>query len=920
MAHEIRSPGISVQIIDQTSYSSIVQSGAIAATVGFAEKGPINEPVLCLTKQSYIDTFGEPLKDHYYMGVFADKFLDISPAWFTRIAKDKDFEKLIATNPPSLNFTTVPNPEFWIDISGFPAPNNGIFKVKFTGNQTYSTINDLVSSINNAINNIVLPDGESRLSNYIVVELNNDNTRLVFRSTDYYNVVIKLLPSNDNVNNVIRLTGNGALGFPPTGASSTDTGSYSYSRAIVPINLIPETKASVSSSTPITISQLNKLSAFNKMTVEVDGSPTEPFKVYQDVDLTPSTGTPATFPVLSALNSPVLNVNLSGATFTITLSGFYHFMTGNNAASVNNNFTITTTIDGSVTPFTINDLVADLNSALAGVTIGANNLKNYIQFEIYDTNKIRLTNGDGGLKNFGSQVSLTIASGTGDVANLGYVAPSQSSSGANTTWTVAGIANKINAIVDMVEATSSANVLTIRSKRGGTTSFIRLLNPTNPSLSALSEVLNIPHQTSSTGTPEANSGIVNFLSKDPGSFGNKIKVRTYTTTNQVTGDTVYNINVYLKDQLVEQYTNVNWTDKNSNRFVVKLLENSKYIRVDFGPTTQHPEPDLHLPPLTPPPNNGQGGAPEYWVLTGGSDGIPTSQEEIDSLAVQALDNYIDKERYVIDLILAPGFVGNPVVNKLINIAENRRDLLALVDPPPFLTWKQVIDWHNGNYTSGSQNSVAINSQYVVTTWDWQKDFDQFNDRYIDLPASVYEAIAIARTDKNYNFWEAPAGPVRGVVNSISSYSRPTQEQREYLYNDVDNSCINPIVQLTNEGIMIYGQKTCLRVNKAMNRINVVRTVNSIKRNVEAIGRKYIFELSNAATWASVSRELTSYLSNLQERGCLTSFSVIFDASTNTPERIDQGIMYGKIFIQPVKVTERIFIDLTITNTGAEATT
>jgi hypothetical protein len=46
--------------------------------------------------------------------------------------------------------------------------------------------------------------------------------------------------------------------------------------------------------------------------------------------------------------------------------------------------------------------------------------------------------------------------------------------------------------------------------------------------------------------------------------------------------------------------------------------------------------------------------------------------------------------------------------------------------------------------------------------------------------------------------------------------------------------------------------------------------------------------------------------------------VVFDASTNTANYIDAGIMYGKVFIQPTRVAERIFIDLTIQRTGALA--
>jgi phage tail sheath protein FI len=116
--------------------------------------------------------------------------------------------------------------------------------------------------------------------------------------------------------------------------------------------------------------------------------------------------------------------------------------------------------------------------------------------------------------------------------------------------------------------------------------------------------------------------------------------------------------------------------------------------------------------------------------------------------------------------------------------------------------------------------------------------------------------------------------------------------------------------------MIYGQKTCLRQSKAMNRINVVRNVNVISRNVERIARGYVFSLNDASTWNDLTRALRSYLSNIAERGGLTNYGVTIQP---TNEQIDQLIIYGKIFIQPVRVAEKIYLDISIDSTGATVT-
>lgn len=916
MAHDINSPGVSVQVIDQTTFAATAQ-GTVSAAVGFAEKGPINEPTLIVSKQAYNKTFGAPVSDNHYMGMFAEKFMDVSVGWFTRIAKEKEYEQVCGTAAPSLDFSGVTTPQFWVELNDFPIPNNGLFRVTFNGSTTYPDLDALVDAINNGFSNVTLPDGSTTLDNYVTATLDETESYVCIRSDNYMNVRITMHSTEDTANDVLGTSGTGVIGIEDQ-SSSQDVGAFAHANVRVPVNATDPTNASISSSSTVTQDQLNQISAFNLIDLKVDGTTSNPFRAYTDIDITPISGSPATFPNLESSNSPVLSADLSTSSFDITLSGFYDFMSGDTSVDVNTTFTISTTLDGSGTAFTANALVSDLNAQLAATSINANTLQDYVEFEIFNTDQIRLVEGTGGLSNYGSQVSVTIEDNAGDISNLGYIAPNQSESGEDATWTLADVADKINNVVGRAQVTASSDILTIQSQTVGGTSFVEINEATTADESAVVPVLNMTDGQSETGSTESNDGVINFVAKDAGSFGNKVKVRTFTTTNPVNGSTIYNLEVFENTNSVEIFNNVNWTNTTSSNFIVNVLDSSSYVAVDFGETVQYPNSDTQSPPIGNPPNNSDSGNPEFWQLTGGEDGIPTSGTEADALAVQALDAYTDREQYVVDVVLAPGFVGTPVVNKLITLGEARRDILVLVDPPSFLDWKQIIDWHNGNYSMGSGNSVNLNSQYAVATWGWQRDFDPYNEQFIDLPPSIYMAVALARTQSNTELWEAPAGPTRGVVNSISSYTKPTQAQREYLYNDIDPACINPIVQFPSQGTLIYGQKTCLRETKAMNRINVVRLVNSVKRNVENIAQKYLFELSNATTWANVTAELNSYLGNIQERGGFNDFTVVFDASTNTPDRIDQGVMYGRIFIQPVRVAERIFIDLTIQNTGAEA--
>lgn len=912
MAHDLRSPGVSVQVIDQTQFAAVSQ-GTVVGAVGFAGKGPIGEPTLILSKEEFLNTFGEPISDNYYLGMFADKFLNLSSGYFTRVAKELELEQVCGTDAPALDFTGYADPAFWVELAGFPDPNNGLYRVPIS-TSNYTDVDALITELNTQLGNVTLNDGATTLDNYVSAELDETETFICLTADLFRNVTITVRaewdagdPPTESADNIAKTTGAGHIGIAADSSSEDQTG-YSYAFVKVPVNETEATNASISSSTAITQDQLNQLSAFNLVDIAVDGTSGEPFKVYQDVDVTPTDGSAATFPQVEAGSAPSFGSVTTGD-FDVTLAGFYDIATGD---TVNATFTATL----AAGPYAdITSLVTALNSALNGVSVGTNTLDDYVQFADNGDGQLTTVRGlNTSLHNYGSQVSVEIADNTADITTLGYASSPSSATGDDATWTVDGIADVIDSAAPELSASASADVLTISSDRLGGTSYIRINTATTDTEDAIT-ALNFADGDDDTGDNSSNDGVINFVAKDAGSAGNDLKTRTFTTTNPVTSSTLYNLEVYVGNDAVEVFNNVNWTDSTASNFIKTVLEDSEYITVDFGQTLQYPNTDTGTPPTGPAPNNADSGMPDFWQLANGDDGIPTDSAELESLVINGLDDYNNIEQYPIDILTAPGFTGAPVVQKLQDVGETRRDIIALVDPPPFLTYIEAIDWHNGNY----QSSVALTSSFVVTAWGWQRDFDPYNEQFIDLPPSIYMAVAMARTQQNFELWEAPAGATRGVVNSISSYTKPSQAQREYLYNDVDPACINPIVQFPAQGILIYGQKTCLKQSRATNRINVRRLVNHVKRNVERLAQPYLFELNTASTWANITRDLNSFLSNIQERGGLTTFGVVFDPSTNTPARIDAGIMYGKIFIQPTRVAERIFIDLTIQRTGAATT-
>jgi hypothetical protein len=78
----------------------------------------------------------------------------------------------------------------------------------------------------------------------------------------------------------------------------------------------------------------------------------------------------------------------------------------------------------------------------------------------------------------------------------------------------------------------------------------------------------------------------------------------------------------------------------------------------------------------------------------------------------------------------------------------------------------------------------------------------------------------------------------------------------------------------------------------------------------------VFEQNTAQTRNKFLAIVNPYLESVQQRSGLYAFQVVMDDSNNTPDVIDQNILYGQIYLQPVKSAEFVILDFNILPTGA----
>jgi len=387
-----------------------------------------------------------------------------------------------------------------------------------------------------------------------------------------------------------------------------------------------------------------------------------------------------------------------------------------------------------------------------------------------------------------------------------------------------------------------------------------------------------------------------------GVWGNKISLMISTGTRTNT----FRLAVIYDSKTVEVFNNLSKVQTSSDYFVNKINGVSRYITVTDNTV------ETNMPAF------------DTYTLVGGNSGI-SSLNDADYIGINTgstktgLQIFRNAEKLQINLLAIPGISSAAVISEMLSLCEDRADCMAVVDPPRGLTPQTVVDWHNGEgIWSGSH--TAFNSSYGALYWPWVKVYDSYNEIEKWVPPSGFALDRMAYTDKIAEEWYAPAGFTRGRLTNVLGLEYDTsQGDRDYMYSD--GNAVNPIVDFTQEGVVIWGQRTLQRKPTALDRVNVRRLLLYIRKVVATTTKYFVFEPNDKLSWARLRNALIPYFDWLYdpETGrALYYYKIQCDKTTNTDLDINNGVMRVKIFLQPVKAAEIIVSDLILLPTGVTA--
>ena len=257
------------------------------------------------------------------------------------------------------------------------------------------------------------------------------------------------------------------------------------------------------------------------------------------------------------------------------------------------------------------------------------------------------------------------------------------------------------------------------------------------------------------------------------------------------------------------------------------------------------------------------------------------------------------------------FESQAKANKIIDIAESRKDCIACISP----TRNAIINALNTDAQTANIITFfdsVTSSSYAVFDSGYKYMFDRFNNEFRYVPLNADIAGLMARTSINNYSWFSPAGAARGVINNaIKLAYNPSQAQRDLLYP----KRINPVIFSPGSGIILFGDKTGLSVASAFDRINVRRLFLTVEETISRAARAQLFEFNDVITRSNFVNIVEPYLRDVKSKRGITDFLVVCDESNNTPDVIDSNQFRADIFIKPARSINFIGLTFVANRTG-----
>jgi phage tail sheath protein FI len=285
---------------------------------------------------------------------------------------------------------------------------------------------------------------------------------------------------------------------------------------------------------------------------------------------------------------------------------------------------------------------------------------------------------------------------------------------------------------------------------------------------------------------------------------------------------------------------------------------------------------------------------------------------------KAVDVMGSKSDVEIQLLAIPGIRHSSVSDYAVSAIENRFDAMYVMDIEEKDKFNTVItssaQQPNVTYTVNSFKSRALDTSFAAAYFPDIVVQDPTTLTNVSAPPSVAVMGAMSLNDAVGHPWFAPAGFTRGALDAVEFVS--TRLNRDNL-DDLYEADINPITAFPGTGVTVWGQKTLLANQSALDRINVRRLLIDVRRQVRNVANTLLFEPNREETLEKFTALVNPILQRVQDLSGVERYKVIIDTTTTTQADVENNTIRGKIFLQPTRTAEFVALDFVVTNAGAE---
>jgi hypothetical protein len=284
---------------------------------------------------------------------------------------------------------------------------------------------------------------------------------------------------------------------------------------------------------------------------------------------------------------------------------------------------------------------------------------------------------------------------------------------------------------------------------------------------------------------------------------------------------------------------------------------------------------------------------------------------------KAVDVIADTTEVDIQLLAIPGIRHSIITDKALLTTEARFDAVYLMDIDQYDVSNALISDTDQitsvRFTANNFINRGLNSSFGCVYFPDVNLRDSVGGTVRTVAPSVAVLGAFALNDALGHPWFAPAGFSRGAL------SRVTDSALNLNRNNMDalqEAKINPLVSFAgSNGVTVWGQKTLMATESALERVNVRRLLIDIRRKVKRVADRIVFEQNRAATLERFEQLVKPILKNVQDQSGVERYLVKIDTETTTQADIQNRTIRGKIFIQPTRTLEFLSVDFVLTNNG-----